>query len=402
MSLGGWNFLEKTTDSHGSQMPHVSKTDFFEGLNQMQTGIAIYDRNLVNLIFANTTIRGYLPSLYASLDSGLSIREALLAQVKSIFLDMNDQEHEARADFIFDKIKNSGKMEVRTPAGLTLSSTYDKTPEGSYIVSTMDVTERVTNEAKLAKARTDADAANKAKTEFLANMSHEIRTPLSGVSMAAQLLQQQLRVTNQTELAGLADILAESANHLSAIINDVLDLSKIEAGQVELVLSENSLSDMIRIFKKSQDYVAAERGVELKFVMAPNLPQRLVYDKVRVRQCVTNLVSNALKFTTAGSVTIAALFDPETYDVTVHVVDTGIGIAKDEQANVFDHFAQAKQDVEVARLGTGLGLAISRKLARLMGGDIKLTSELGKGSVFTLTFATKPVMSMPMNAINAA
>ena len=392
----------KTTDSHTDALSNVSRTDFFDGLNQMQTGIAIYDKYLANLIFANTAIRNYLPNLYTSLDAGFSIREGIVAQIHHIFPNMEDHLREARADYIYNEIKNSGKLELTTAAGMTLSSTYDRTPEGNYIVSTMDVTERVKNAEKLAKARADAEAANIAKTEFLANMSHEIRTPLSGVSMAAQLLQQQLRASNQTELAGLADILAESAGHLSAIINDVLDLSKIEAGQVELVLSENSLSDMMRIFKSSQEYVAAERGVALKYVMDPNLPERLIYDKVRVRQCVTNLVSNALKFTSAGSVTIATIFNPETYGVTVHVVDTGIGISKEEQAKVFDHFAQAKQDVETAGLGTGLGLAISRKLARLMGGDIKLTSELGKGSVFTLTFASKPVLPLPAHVNSAA
>ena len=367
----------------------------------MQAGIAIYDKELQNLTFANTAIRGFLPHLYASLDAGLSIREGIVAQIYYISPELDDDGREARADYIYNKIKNSGKMQITTPAGLTLSSTYDRTPGGSYIVSTMDVTERVRNEAQLAKAHAEADAANKAKTEFLANMSHEIRTPLSGVSMAAQLLQQRLRSTQQTELAGLADILTESANHLSAIINDVLDLSKIEAGQVELVLSENSFSDMLRVFKRSQDYVAADRGVELKLVVDPKLPERLIYDKIRVRQCVTNLVSNALKFTAVGSVTIAVLFDPETYGVTVHVVDTGIGIAPSEQANVFDQFTQAKQGV-TAQMGTGLGLSISRKLARLMDGDIKLTSDLGKGSAFTLTFATKPVLPLTVSLINAA
>lgn len=390
--------MTNTADSYAREITDVSKTDFFDGLNQMTTGIAIYDEDLVNLIFANKAIRQYLPNLYRNLDKGISIRDAIGGQVRLIYPDMEDDLCEARADKIFAEIKKCGQMEVTTAAGITLSSSYDRTKGGRYIVSTMDVTERVKASEKLAKARAEAESANLAKTEFLARMSHEIRTPLSGVSMAAQLLQQRLRVTNQTELAGLADILVESADHMGAIINDVLDLSKIEAGQIELVLSENSLSEMIRIFKKSQDYVAEEQGIDLKFVVDPNLPERLIYDKVRVRQCVTNLVSNALKFTAFGSVTIAVLFNPETYGVTVHVVDTGIGISPEEQAKVFDHFAQAKQDVETARRGTGLGLAISRKLARLMGGDIKLTSELGKGSVFTLTFASKPVL--PHHQIN--
>ena len=216
---------------------------------------------------------------------------------------------------------------------------------------------------------------------------------MSGVFMAAQLLQQQLRATNQSKLVDLTDILVGSANHLSAIINDVLDLSKIEAGQVDIVNVENSLVDQLHILKKAQDHVAKEIGIELKVVIDPKLPDRLIYDAKRVRQCVTNLVSNALKFTVSGSVTIAVLFDPETYGVTVHVADTGIGISSEEQAKVFDQFVQVKSENIKAHMGTGLGLAISRKLARLMGGDVTLKSERGKGSIFSLTFASEAVDS---------
>lgn len=367
----------------------LSAEDLYSGMNQMKTGMAVYDKNL-DLIFANETIRGYLPNLYASLDAGLSMRESIFAQAKAIHPDMDIHKCEKRTAYIYDMIKSSGTLEVTTPSGLKLNSSYDETSQGNFIVTTTDVTNRVKNEELLTQARRNADAENTAKTEFLANMSHEIRTPLSGVLMAAQILRRQLYPMNKPELIGLADVLVESANHLNAIINDVLSLSKIEAGHVDIVLSENSLAEQLRTLRKAQEIIAEEKGIELKLVIDRSLPDSLLYDSVRVRQCVSNLMNNALKFTASGSVTVAALYDHETTTVTIHVVDTGVGIAADEQLLIFDYYAQSKHMAPIVPMGTGLGLAISRKLARLMGGDIKLVSKLGRGSAFTLTFASEP------------
>ena len=371
-------------------MQNVLTKDYTDDLDCLQTGIAFYNDTL-DLIFANQTIRNYLPKLYELLDQGLSFQEAVFEQSKLTFSGMSDREHAAKADYIVKTIISSGALEVTTSDGLKLNSTYNKTPKGGYIITTTDVTNRVKNEQKLLKERHDADIANKAKTEFLANMSHEIRTPLSGVFMAAQLLQQQLKLSNQPELIGLSDILVSSADHLSDIINDVLDMSKIEAGQIDISPRETSLEHMIHLLEKTQRHVAGKTGIELKVVIDPKMPPRLRFDPLRVRQCVTNLVNNALKFTTEGRVTIAALFDPETYIVTIHVIDTGIGISKEDQSKVFDHFSQVGQANSANGLGTGLGLAISRKFARLMGGDLTLASKLGKGTAFTLTFTTEAV-----------
>ncbi|GGX64248.1 hypothetical protein GCM10011309_12930 [Litorimonas cladophorae] len=374
--------------------PDVPLSDMFEGIDQIKTGVAIYDQDL-NLLFANQTIRGYLPELYRKLDSGLPMKAAILAQSRDISPGLSQDKYEERADYIVSTIRNCGTLEVSTPEGLTLKSTYDKTSHGLYVITTTDISDHVKAKHELDEARQEAETANAAKTDFLANMSHEIRTPMSGVFMAAQLLQQRLQMTNQTELAGLADILISSAQHLSAIINDVLDLSKIEAGQLDIKVSENSLTDMLSKFKKSQDYVAKELGLNLKLVIDPNIPERLIYDSVRVTQCVTNLVSNAFKFTESGSVTVAVLYSSQTHVVTIHVVDTGIGIAKTEYPRVFGQFEQATQQASTAHKGAGLGLMISRNLARLMGGDITLTSELGRGSIFTLTFKTRNPLSKP-------
>jgi len=223
-------------------------------------------------------------------------------------------------------------------------------------------------------------------------MSHEIRTPLSGVFLAAQLLQRQVRRINDAQLDNLAGILVESTHHLSSIINNVLDLSKIEAGEVEITLSENTLADTLKSIKTSQDIAAAEKGINISLKIAPNINGLLLYDAVRVRQCVTNLVTNALKFTQSGRIVIAALMESDTNIVTIHVADTGSGISAEKQAQIFERFAQADDKTAISLTGSGLGLAISRKLAQLMGGDITLKSKIGKGSIFTFTFAAQPTL----------
>lgn len=383
--------MDDTNFNLATGMGGLSAEDIYAGMNQMKTGMAIYDENL-NLIFANKTIRSYLPTLYANLDKGFSMRESISKQAMIIYPMMSHAECEKRTTHIYDMIQNSGVIEVTTPSGLKLNSAYDQTSRGDFIVTTTDVTDRVNNEKALTEARINADAANAAKTDFLANMSHEIRTPLSGVSMAAQLLQRQLRLIKNPELTDLADILVESTDHLNAIITDVLNLSKIEAGQIDIKPSPNSLREQLLNVKKSLDSIADEKGLDLKLVIDSNLPERLIYDPVRVRQCLNNLISNALKFTDTGSVTIAGLYDAQRAMVTIYVVDTGTGIPLDEQTHVFDHYAQSKHNTPESHKGTGLGLAISRKLARMMNGDITLVSKPDEGSAFTLTFASKPVV----------
>ena len=384
-----------------ADMDSLSAHALYAAMDQIKTGMAIYDENL-NLIFANKTIRGYLPTLYANLDAGLSMRESISKQAMDIYPMMSRAECEKRTTHIYNMIKSSGTMEVTTPSGLKLNSSYDQTTRGNFIVTTSDVTDRVNKEKALVTARIKAEAESAAKTDFLANMSHEIRTPLSGVSMAAQLLQRQLCLMNNPELIGLSEILVESADHLNAIITDVLDLSKIEAGEIDITLSMHAISEQLRSVKKAYTYIAGEKGLEVNLVIDSNLPKTLIYDAVRVRQCLNNLMSNALKFTQSGSITLAALYDTQSSIVTIYVVDTGVGIALDEQAQIFDQYAQATHNTQKVHKGTGLGLAISRQLARMMGGDITVASKLGQGSAFTFTFVSEPVRSKTDDLVNVA
>ena len=238
---------------------------------------------------------------------------------------------------------------------------------------------------RMAQALAQAELGSRAKSEFLANMSHEIRTPLNGVLGMAQVLDASRLTDEQREAVRM---IRESGDLLMAVIDDVLDLSKIEVGRIDLHPSAQPLAQVLAGTVALFQARAGERRTRLAFEVAPGVPDWAVYDSVRVRQCLGNLVSNAVKFTEGGQVTVrlAAEAQGEGWRVTLSVADTGIGIAPEAQARLFRPFEQAGSDITARYGGTGLGLAISRRLARLMGGDITLASAPGQGSTFTLSF----------------
>jgi signal transduction histidine kinase/ActR/RegA family two-component response regulator len=237
----------------------------------------------------------------------------------------------------------------------------------------------------LEAAKTAAEASAKSKGEFLANMSHEIRTPLNGVLGMAQVLEADDLSPEQRERVA---VILESGKALMALLNDVLDFSKVEAGKLEIAPIPGDFLHTVRRTSQLFEAQAKEKGVELVLRHAADFPQRLSYDPVRVRQCISNLLSNAIKFTANGRVEIAISSKPfagRVHEVRVAVTDTGIGMTREVQAQLFSAFTQADSATNRQFGGTGLGLAISRKLARLMGGDIRVESEKGVGSTFHLT-----------------
>ena len=243
---------------------------------------------------------------------------------------------------------------------------------------------RAKNELEAAKAR--ADEANRSKSAFLANMSHEIRTPLNGVLGMAQALAGEYLTERQHDQV---DTIIDSSETLMVILNDVLDISKIEAGKLDIAPVaaelEPSLSKIIGLWRAR----AMEKGVALRLSVPDDFPRNLKFDPVRVRQCVSNLVSNAIKFTDQGYVEIKASQASCAGDilkVIIEVRDTGIGIGPEALDRLFTPFQQAELNTARRYGGTGLGLAITRDLARLMGGDVAVESAPGKGSVFFFSF----------------
>ena len=230
----------------------------------------------------------------------------------------------------------------------------------------------------------ELERANRYKTEFLANMSHELRTPLNSTLILAKLLADNPTGNLTEEQVRFAQTISGAGNDLLVLINDILDLSKIEAGKVEVNAENIPLAPTVQVLVETMAPLAQQRGLALNASVEAGTPERIETDGQRLGQILKNLVSNALKFTTRGDVSLK-VSQPEPGIVSFAVRDTGIGIAQHQQELIFEAFRQADGSTHRKYGGTGLGLSISRDLAHLLGGDLTVQSEPGAGSTFTLT-----------------
>ena len=258
----------------------------------------------------------------------------------------------------------------------------------------------------LASALSAAEAGERAKSEFLANMSHEIRTPMNGVMGMAELLS---RTALDARQKTFTDVILKSGNALLAIINDILDFSKIDAGKMTLDPAPFSLTDTVADVAALMAPAAAGKGIELIVRVAPSLPDSMVGDAGRIRQIVTNLVGNAVKFTESGHVYVDLDGQPgaDGWEIAGKVTDTGIGIEPDKLNAIFDKFSQADGSASRKHEGTGLGLAIASRLVELMGGQIRVESTIGKGSCFSFSIRLaadpqSPAKAAPRKALARA
>jgi signal transduction histidine kinase/CheY-like chemotaxis protein len=236
-----------------------------------------------------------------------------------------------------------------------------------------------------------AERANKAKSAFLANMSHELRTPLNAILGFAQLIERGANL--DTEQRENLKTISKSGTHLLSLINDILDMSKIEAGRAEMNPAPFDLREMLAGLEEMFLLKAEEKGLSLIFDIAPDVPQCIMTDEGKLRQVIVNLVGNALKFTEKGGATLRVRARPEAggeVRLLFEVEDTGVGIAADEIESLFEPFVQTRSGTS-SQEGTGLGLPISRKYVSLMGGQITTKSEVGQGSVFGFDVRVTPV-----------
>ncbi|SEH08304.1 response regulator [Candidatus Venteria ishoeyi] len=261
-----------------------------------------------------------------------------------------------------------------------------------------DITASKQVEATLKKAKENAEMAARAKSEFLANMSHEIRTPMNGVVGMAELLMGTQLTNKQREYTSTID---RSAHALLTLINDLLDFSKIEAGKLTLDPLPCDLETVILDVVRLLNMGAGAKNLELLINVSPDVPRGVVVDAGRLRQILTNLVGNAIKFTAKGHILIQVKLDKQFSDISLEhlaisfeVIDTGIGISKDQLSRIFEAFTQGDTSTTRRFGGTGLGLSISHQLISLMGGKINVRSELGQGSNFFFTLPLE-VIELP-------
>jgi signal transduction histidine kinase/CheY-like chemotaxis protein len=247
---------------------------------------------------------------------------------------------------------------------------------------------------ELEAQKEQVESANRLKSEFLSNMSHELRTPLNSVMALSRVLMIQAGEKLSQEERSYLEIIERNGRNLLHLINDILDLSKIEAGGMEIHPKSFSVTSTLETILDRVDPMAREKGIRLECQLPDDFPP-IESDEARVHQILQNLIANAVKFTRQGSVSVSGSTDDE--NVSIGISDTGIGISENDLLCIFEEFRQVDGGTTRAYEGTGLGLAIARRTARMLGGDVAVESELGRGSTFTITLPLKWNNALPVS-----
>ena len=402
-------YLKPRARAKNSKPASISITQLHEIVESMAGGLSVFDDEFKILVRNDAAVEmsGLPVALWAP---GVDIRVPLAIGIKyGVYRDYDCSDK--FMDVLKKQIKETGEFQtIRYQVdGAIVSEIYRPVKSGGYVAIYTDITQTKQREVELERLSTElrqqsevAEAANRAKSEFLANMSHEIRTPMNGVLGMAELL-------TATPLDEKQQVFVEtiynSGSTLVTIINDILDFSKIEAGKLQLDPVPFSISEAVEDVALMLSTKAHEKNIELVVRCPSSLPKTLEGDAGRIRQILTNLVGNAIKFTHEGYVLInaSAAIEGDVATLKIVVEDTGIGIPADKIDAVFDKFSQAEGSTTRRFGGTGLGLAITKSLVDAMDGTIDLKSDFGNGSTFTIELDLPIVeaeMAVPERAVS--
>ena len=351
------------------------------------------------IVYANDAARDYWPVLLEDMENGVPEKEATERQIRSIVPNLDEAQLQSFVQQMMGYRRCPEPTEIYATKQRWCRITHHQIGTELIAGIGVDITELKVREAQLKQAQFKAESSDRAKSEFLANMSHEIRTPMNGVMGMAELL---LATDLDSKQRIFSDTILRSGDALLTIINDILDFSKIDADQVKLHPAPFELREAIEDVASLIAPRVAKKELELAVRISPDLPSMFVGDVGRIRQIITNLLGNAVKFTDSGHVLIDVsgelsqqADDCEKAALTIKVVDTGIGIPADKCPEVFEKFSQVDSSAARRHEGTGLGLSITSSLVKLMDGDISVESEEGVGSTFTCT------LSLPVDRASA-
>lgn len=361
----------------------AQRNTIMTAIETIPDGFALFDEQ-DRLVLVNDRFRSIFAHVEEILEPGTAFEEILRLQLERRSVDLSDMDPE---DWIRDRIEqhqnsSGGRHEVLM-AGAWIQVTKRKTPDGGTVAVYSDITDLKNKQSQLEDANRQALAASSAKSQFLASMSHELRTPLNAIIGYSEMLSEDAADLGfDTAIEDLEKIMA-SGRHLLSLINDVLDLSKIEAGKMEVYVESFDLRDMLEEVGSTVAPLIKKNGNEL--VLKVDLATGIIEtDKTKLRQNLFNLLSNAAKFTENGRIelNVAEKIAPDATSFRFSVTDDGIGMTPEQSEKLFQAFVQADQSTTRNFGGTGLGLAIAQQFTRMMGGEITIESVAGVGSTF--------------------
>jgi signal transduction histidine kinase/DNA-binding response OmpR family regulator len=366
-------------------------------IETISEGFALFDP-ADKLVVANSRYRSMYPEIDDVVVPGRQFEDMLTTLVRRGVADlggMSSEEWVARR--LMQHRRAEGFSEQRYADGTWVRISERRTPDRGTVAVFADITELKERQVELEKATEQADAANKAKSQFLANMSHELRTPLNAIIGYSEMLIEEAEDLGQAEFVPDLGKIRVAGKHLLGLINDILDFSKIEAGKMDVLVETFPLDEVLSQVESTIAPLIAKNKNTLALELEGDLGE-MQSDQTKLRQNLFNLLSNASKFTKAGRITLSVRRFARERDgewIEFRVSDTGIGMTPEQQGRLFQAFTQADAATTKTFGGTGLGLAITKYFSRMLGGDVTVKSELGKGSTFTLTLPAVAPQALP-------